>query len=77
MLGFSPEPRTINQLALSWGTTPYLLEASGASDELTERAIALAVAKGEIRSGDVVVVAAGSEFAKGRVTDTVRIITVP
>ena len=77
VLGFSPEPRTINQLALSWGTTPYVLDAHGSSDDLMRSAIDVAVAHGEIASGDVVVVAAGSEWAKGRLTDTVRIITVP
>lgn len=76
VLGYSPEPRTVAQLAMSWGTTPYLLEAAGTADELTDEAIAMAKAAGEIHAGDVVVVVGGSGFSKGRVTDTVRIIKV-
>jgi pyruvate kinase len=77
ILGFSSDPRTVAQLTMSWGTTPYLLEASGSADELTNEAIALAKEKGEIHSGDLVVVVGGSRFSKGRVTDTVRVIEVP
>ncbi len=77
ILGFSSDPRTVAQLTMSWGTTPYLLEASGNADELTNEAIALAKEKGEIHSGDLVVVVGGSRFSKGRVTDTVRVIEVP
>jgi pyruvate kinase len=50
---------------------------SGNSDELTVRALAMAVESGEVSSGDLVVVIGGSGFFKGRVTDTVRIVQVP
>ncbi len=76
ILGFSSDPRTVAQLTMSWGTTPYLLEASGSADELTDEAIELARAKGEIQTGDLVVVVGGSRFSKGRVTDTVRVVEV-
>ena len=76
MLGFSPDPRTVSQLTLSWGTAPYRIEAAGSEDELTEAAIAIAKEAGEIHTGDVVAVVGGSGFSKGRVTDTVRIIKV-
>ena len=76
VLGFSPDPRTVNQLTMSWGTTPCLLEATGTADELTSEAITMAKAAGEIRAGDIVVVVGGSGFSKGRVTDTVRVIEV-
>ena len=62
---------------MSWGTTPYLLEAAGNADELTDEAISLAKRMGEIHTGDLVVVVGGSRFSKGRVTDTVRVIEVP
>ena len=64
-------------MTLSWGTTPYHLEATGSADELTDEAIALARSKGEIHPGDLVVVVGGSRFSKGRVTDTVRVVEVP
>ena len=61
---------------MSWGTTPYLLEMTGSADELTEAAIAMAKEAGEIRTGDLIVVVAGSKYSRGRVTDTVRVIEV-
>jgi len=76
ILGFSSNPRTVNQLTMSWGTRPYLLEASGSADELTDEAISIAKLNGEIKSGDLVVVVGGSGYSKGRVTDTVRVIEV-
>ena len=77
ILGFSSDPRTVAQLTMSWGTTPYLLDVHGSADELTDEAISLARSKGEIHTGDLVVVVGGSRFSKGRVTDTVRVIEVP
>lgn len=76
ILGFSPDPRTVSQLSMSWGTTPHLLDVHGTADELTELAIARAKEAGEIHTGDVVTVVGGSGFSKGRVTDTVRIVKV-
>jgi pyruvate kinase len=77
ILGFSSDPRTVNQLTMSWGTTPYLLETTGSADDITNEAIAMARGAGEIHSGDVVVVVGGSGYSKGRVTDTVRVVHVP
>lgn len=78
IIGFSPNQRTVNQLTLSWGTTPYLLETGGTDEaENAKRAIESARAHGEISSGDLVVIAGGSSLYDGRVTDNVRIIRVP
>jgi pyruvate kinase len=78
ILGFSPNPRTVNQLSMSWGTTPYLLESgSDSEEEQAAEALAKAVAVGEIHAGDLVVVLGGSGIYRGRVTDTVRIVQIP
>lgn len=78
IIGFSPNQRTVNQLTMSWGTTPYLLETSeGDEAENARRAIECAQANGEIAPGDLVVIAGGSSLYDGRVTDNVRIIRVP
>lgn len=78
IIGFSPNQRTVNQLTLSWGTTPYLLETGGTDEaENARRAIDCARTNGEISSGDLVVIAGGSSLYDGRVTDNVRIIRVP
>ena len=47
------------------------------TEELVPEAIDRAVAEGDVHSGDVVVVLAGSGVHKGRVTDTVRIVRIP
>ncbi|MCD9623023.1 pyruvate kinase [Rhabdothermincola salaria] len=77
ILGFSTDPRTVNQLSMSWGTKPYHLEGGLLTEELVPEAIDHAVAEGDVHSGDVVVVLAGSGIHKGRVTDTVRIVRIP
>ncbi len=78
IVGFSPNQRTVNQLTMSWGTTPYLLESiAGDETDNARRAIDCALAHGEIASGDLVVIAGGSSLYDGRVTDNVRIIRVP
>ena len=78
ILGFSPDPRTVNQLTMSWGTTPYLLDDSGLTEEeRAQRALEQAVEADEVHPGDTVVVLGGSGIYRGRVTDTVRIIHIP
>ena len=78
ILGFSPNPRTVSQLSMSWGTTPYILDSGSDSEEdQAEEALAKAVAVGEIHPGDLVVVLGGSGIYRGRVTDTVRIVQIP
>jgi len=77
ILGFTTDERTMFQLSMSWGTTPYLLDGGVISEELVPLAIDRAVAEGDLAPGDVVVVLAGSGIYKGRVTDTVRIIRIP
>ena len=77
ILGFTTDERTMRQLSMSWGTTPYLLEGGMITEELVPQAIDRAVAEGDVSPGDVVVVLAGSGIYKGRVTDTVRIVRIP
>jgi pyruvate kinase len=78
ILGFSTNERTVHQLAMSWGTTPYLLEETDLTEEQqASRAIERAVAAGEVHPGDLVVVLGGSGIYRGRVTDTVRIVHIP
>jgi pyruvate kinase len=77
ILGFSTDDRTVRQLSMSWGTKAAQLEGGAITEELVPQAIERAVAAGDVHSGDVVVVLAGSGFYKGRVTDTVRIVRIP
>lgn len=77
ILGFTTDERTMHQLSMSWGTTPYLLEGGIITEELVPQAIERALREGDVHPGDLVVVLAGSGIYKGRVTDTVRIIRIP
>lgn len=76
ILGFSPNPRTVRQLASSWGVVPRLLETD--SPEYVERVrVALNRAKrdGHLAPGDIVGVVAGLSQA-AQATDTFRLLRV-
>ena len=76
LLGLSTDERTINQLAMSWGTTPIKLSVNGSRDEMMEEALQLAVADGHIRSGDQVAIL-GGDGVGAKVTNNLRIVRAP
>lgn len=76
ILGFSHNPRTVQQLTLSWGTTPMQLDTSGSNDEMVKRAVLLARDSGHVRSGELVAVLAGRSTT-ARSTNVLRVETVP
>ena len=76
ILGFTTDQRTMRQLTLSWGATPYELTGAGVGEAQVERAIELARLHGEIRSGDLVAVLSGSLSYPGQATDSLRLIRV-
>ena len=76
ILAFSPDQRTVRQLSLSWGAHSYPIEAL-AIDDMIIRALELARTRGEVRSGELVAVLAGSPEYQGRATDTLRLMRVP
>ena len=76
ILGLSTEPKTINQLSLSWGTTPILLTSGGTREELTAESLRIATAEGIVRTGDQVAILAG-DGVSAKVTNNLRIALVP
>lgn len=52
-------PRTYNQLALSWGVMPVMAEEQKDTDGLFEQAVEKALETGLVRHGDAVVITAG------------------
>lgn len=76
ILGFSPDERTVRQLTMSWGATPLYMEQSGGNEALVRSAVRAARDSGELRSGDTVVVLAGSDD-RARATDVLRLVRVP
>jgi pyruvate kinase len=76
ILGFSVNEATVQQLTLSWGTTPMLIEPRDSNEDMVAEAIRHATAEGHIRSGDSVAVLAGSD-SQSRSTNVLRIERVP
>lgn len=76
ILGFSTNEATVQQLTLSWGTTPILMEKGGSNEEMVVEAIRLARDAGHVGSGDRVAVLAGSD-SRSRSTNVLRIEQVP
>ncbi|MDE0268903.1 MAG: pyruvate kinase [Acidimicrobiaceae bacterium] len=59
IIGLSHNPRTIQQISLSWGTTPVLVDDKGSNDEMVSQAIAVAKKLGYVQPGETVAVLAG------------------
>ena len=80
ILGFSPNPRTVAQLTLSWGTTPLHAESAVDSLETIGMLVIRARELGHVRSGELVAVLAGAStglIARERATDLLHLVRVP
>lgn len=76
IIGFSPEPRTVRQLTMSWGATAVRIERISDNDASVADAMRIAREEGHIRSGDIVAVLGGSTATIGA-TDTLRMARCP
>lgn len=76
IIGLSTDQRTINQLAMSWGTTPVLLPNAGTREEMMSEAVKMVAEAGLVRSGEQVAVLGGDGIA-AKVTNNLRIVTIP
>lgn len=76
ILGFSVNEATVQQLTLSWGTTPILMGKGGTNEEMVAEAMRLAKSAGHIRPGELVGVLAGSD-SRAQATNVLRIERVP
>ncbi len=76
ILGFSPEERTVRQLAMSWGATAFKIDRIESNDESVSNVLRIAKEKGHIRSGDIVAVLGGSSATVGA-TDMLRMVRCP
>jgi pyruvate kinase len=77
IVAFSPQERTVRQLAMSWGTIP--VRAPGRVDNLglMDDLICAARDAGHVQSGDTVAVLAGAGGKRSRATDVLRLACVP
>lgn len=77
LVALSPDPRTVNALALSWGVAPVEVATYGSTDEMVWFAVETAVEQGHIGQGDTVVVLAGSPTRHASTAaDVLRIVEV-
>ncbi|HSL58096.1 MAG TPA: pyruvate kinase [Acidimicrobiales bacterium] len=76
ILAFSPDPRTVRQLTLSWGAVPLRSQAHGSFNAMADWAVTEAKRLGHVRAGDVVLLLAGSSEVS-EATDTLRMVRVP
>ncbi len=76
IIGMSHNERTVQQLTMSWGTTPVLVEDKGSNDEMVRQAVAMARDRDFARSGEIVAVLAGADN-RSRSANVLRLEHVP
>ena len=76
IIGMSHNERTVQQLTLSWGTTPVLVTDKGSNDEMVRQAVEMARDRDFVRSGEVVGVLAGADN-RSRSANVLRLERVP
>jgi pyruvate kinase len=77
LVGLSPDPRTVNALALSWGVESLQVEEYTTTDERVGFAVEAAMRHGCISQGDIVLVLAGaSDRPTIDAPDVLRIVKV-
>jgi pyruvate kinase len=72
IVAISPNPRVVNQLALSWGIIPILGAERGGYEEVVEEAVELALHSEVARRGDVVVITAGLQSNRAGKTNLIK-----
>ena len=76
IIGMSHNERTVQQLTLSWGTTPVPVTDKGSNDEMVRQAVEVARDRDYVRSGEVVAVLAGADN-RSRSANVLRLERVP
>jgi pyruvate kinase len=76
LVGASPSPATVRQLALSWGVKPLVVGEYGSTDEMVWCVIEATVKAGLVTQGATVAVLAGAPDSPTHATDVLRIVTV-
>jgi pyruvate kinase len=77
IVAITPSESTARQLRSSWGVQEIYLSPATDIDDLCEFAVTQMKLSGIAKSGDPVVVMAGSASGGAAITDTVRMVVVP
>ncbi|MCL2676014.1 MAG: pyruvate kinase, partial [Firmicutes bacterium] len=76
ILGFTSNEKVFNQMALTWGVTPYCLQVYVSAAELFRDCFAVAKADGTLKKGDTIVTTAGIPLGVSGQTNNVRAMKV-
>ena len=77
IVAITPSESTARQLRSSWGVQEIYISPAHDIDELCEFAITRLKQSGIAKTGDPVVIMAGSASGGAQITDTVRMVIVP
>ena len=73
IISFTTSEKVYNQLALSWGVTPLMIEELDSTDHLFEKTVQLATEAGYLESGDLVVITAGVPLGISGTTNLLKV----
>ncbi len=73
IISFTTSEKVYNQLALSWGVEPLMIEELDSTDRLFERTVQLATEAGYLESGDLVVITAGVPLGISGTTNLLKV----
>jgi len=77
IVAITPKESTRRQLRTSWGIDQVVVSPAQDIDELCAVAVKEVVVSGIAKSGDAIVVMAGSASGGAAITDTVRMVIIP
>ena len=73
LVGLSHHQTAVQQMALEWGVTPYLMPQTDDVEDLWTRALESAVTSGVVESGDRVVTTAGTAVNLPGSTNVIKV----
>ena len=76
IVGLTPNPKTASQLALSWGVVALVTEDPNGFDDMIGHAVSAAKDILGKKSGDQILITAGTPFGRPGRTDTLKIATI-
>jgi pyruvate kinase len=76
VIAATPNPQTLNRLALVWGVQPVLVEGYETTDQMIHLTVEAACKTGIVSLGDVIVITAGIPFGGRGKTNFLKVHTV-
>ena len=67
------DPKVLNQMVLSWGVVPVLLEEKTSTDDLFEHVVSVAEERGLVKAGDIAVITAGIPLGISGTTNMLKV----